>query len=393
MTTELRTASDDQRSADPIRLLSRPLLRVLVIDVCALTTLYLLLAALPLYVAAKGTSGAGAVTAALMWSTLVAEFATPWLVARFGYRLTLAVAIGLIGIPSLLLGYVANLPAILAVCVVCGLGFGVVGVGAGALAASLLPAERRGEGLGLIGAATGAPGVIGLPLGVWLAGHVGFSAAFSAAGAATLIAMVVVPRLPHATIDRGARVSVLGDLRSRALVGPAAVFVAATCAAGIVVAFLPIALGHRSATLATVGLLVQGVAATLSRWWVGRLSDRRGAARFLLPGLIATIAGVFLLIAFANSTVLLIAMVLFGVGFGIVENSTLTLMVERVRPTQYAAANAVWNLAYDGGWGLGAAAFGLIAVHTGYATAFAITGALITVALFPAVSEGRRPRP
>ena len=41
----------------------------------------------------------------------------------------------------------------------------------------------------------------------------------------------------------------------------------------------------------------------------------------------------------------------------------------------------MWNLAYDGGMGLGAAGFGVLAVHTGYPAAFALTAALLLTAL------------
>jgi hypothetical protein len=44
-------------------------------------------------------------------------------------------------------------------------------------------------------------------------------------------------------------------------------------------------------------------------------------------------------------------------------------------------ASALWNLAYDAGYDAGPAVFGLIFVRTGYPAAFALTGALILVAL------------
>jgi hypothetical protein len=41
--------------------------------------------------------------------------------------------------------------------------------------------------------------------------------------------------------------------------------------------------------------------------------------------------------------------------------------------------SALWNLAYDGGMGLGGAGFGLVAAMTGYPWAFALTGMLIAL--------------
>src|SRR6266567_8711549 len=52
-------------------------------------------------------------------------------------------------------------------------------------------------------------------------------------------------------------------------------------------------------------------------------------------------------------------------------------------------ASALWNLAYDAGYGAGPAVFGLICACTGYPAAFALTGALILAALRPPSASAR----
>jgi hypothetical protein len=47
----------------------------------------------------------------------------------------------------------------------------------------------------------------------------------------------------------------------------------------------------------------------------------------------------------------------FGLGFGVAQNSTQTLMYDRVPESGHSAVSALWNLAYDGGMGVGAAGF------------------------------------
>ena len=56
---------------------------------------YWLLSVVPLYAASVGAGaiGAGEVTGVLMFSTVATELATPWLLARFGYRLVFGVAL------------------------------------------------------------------------------------------------------------------------------------------------------------------------------------------------------------------------------------------------------------------------------------------------------------
>ena len=84
----------------------------------------------------------------------------------------------------------------------------------------------------------------------------------------------------------------------------------------------------------------------------------------------------------------LAGMALFGTGFGIIQNATLVLMIDRMPASGLGTASALWNLAYDAGYGAGPAVFGLFAGRTGYPAAFALTG-LLMLAVLPA---GRRAR-
>ena len=68
------------------------------------------------------------------------------------------------------------------------------------------------------------------------------------------------------------------------------IFAAATVAAGVLDSFLPLARGIPS-NLASAALLVQAIAATLSRWQAGRHGDRYGHARLLIPALAVAALG------------------------------------------------------------------------------------------------------
>jgi len=84
----------------------------------------------------------------------------------------------------------------------------------------LIPARRRGEGLALVGLVSGIPSVAALPLGVWLAGHLGYRAVFAAGGLAALAGLASLPWLPGAPAAiRATRADgMLAALRNAALV-------------------------------------------------------------------------------------------------------------------------------------------------------------------------------
>ena len=158
--------------------------------------------------------------------------------------------------------------------------------------------------------------------------------------------------------------------------------------------FLPLVKGIPS-NLASAALLAQAVTATFSRWQAGKHGDRYGHARLLIPALAAAALGMAALIAQGTPLMVFAGVALFGAGFGVIENATFALLIERLPE---ARASALWNLAYDAGYGAGPAAFGLICVHAGYPAAFALTSALILAAVPVALRERKagplkNPRP
>ncbi len=379
----------------PGPLISRPLLVRFVSIAATATSFYLLLSAVPLYARSAGasTGTAGLTTTALTMSSVAAYLVTPRLMARYGSRLMLAAGLLALGLPALALAGPANIALIMAVCVIRGVGFAITCVAGGALTVSLIPPQRRGEGLALVGVVSGIPSVAALPLGVWLAGHVGYRPVFAVGGLAALAGLASVPWLPGSRMPAGGSTGpadgIAATLRNPALVRPAATFSATTMAIGIIVTFLPLAVTRSGADVAALALLCQPAAAMAGRWLAGRHGDRRGSAMLLAPGVLIAAAGMLTLSLAAIPAAAIAGAAVFGLGFGVTQNATQTLMYDRVAESGYGAVSAMWNLAYDGGMGLGAAGFGVLATRTGYPAAFALTAALIPAALLGAARRGR----
>jgi predicted MFS family arabinose efflux permease len=388
------TTDTAPRAAPRATLLTRPMVLLCSASFGAMICFYLLLSVVPQYATSIGASGIGAgfATGALMLSTVATELATPRIVARFGYRITLAAGLALLGAPALALTIAHTMPAILAICLVRGAGLAIIVVVGGSLVASIVPPERRGEGLGLYGFIVNVPAVVGLPLGVWLAAHAGYPTVFIIAGLGALAGIAAVPGLPAVEAPAHEEpVGVLAGLLTPALARPAIVFSATAMAAGVIVTFLPLAAIHASGNIIATALLVQAAASTLSRWYAGRLGDRLGHAALLVPGVLLATIGMAALILIASTPAIMIGMVLFGIGFGITQNATLTLMFDRVSPSGYDAVSAVWNVGYDAGLGIGAVAFGVVSTHTGYPIAFALLSAFMLAMLAPAWYDRAKP--
>jgi len=377
-------------TAVPARLLSVPLAATFLAEFASLTSFFLLVSVMPMLAAVAGASsaGAGLITGSLLLGTVAAEAAAAAAISRFGYRMVLAAGAVLLGAPALAMLAREPEAVMVSVSLVRGFGFGLCGVATGALTAKLLPPERRGEGLGLLGIVSGIPAIAALPAGIWLAGHHLAVPAAAMAAAAGLLPLAVIRWLPGAQEAR--RTDRARARGSRRIAGAALrlplIFAAATVAAGVLDSFLPLAKGIPS-NLSSAALLVQAIAATLTRWQAGRHGDRYGQARLLIPALTGAALGMAAMMVLGSPVVIFAGMVLFGAGFGVIENATFALLIEQLPE---AKASALWNLAYDAGYGAGPAVFGLICVRTGYPAAFALTGALI-LAVVPAALRERSP--
>src|SRR6476661_6561444 len=396
------------------RLVSARFAAALLSSFGALTSFYLLLSVTPMYAmsAGAGSAGAGLVTGSLMLTTVLAEFASPRLLGRFGYRAVFAAGALLLGGPAPALLLPHSMATIIAVSVARGIGFGLATVVLGALVAASVPAERRGEGIGLAGVVACVPAIVALPSGVWLAQNTGYAIVIAISAISALAPLAATPWLAdpgdtgpagqqagngHGETGSGhaetetAPVGLLSSLRSGGMLRPGLVFAATTIAAGVVASFLPLAAGV-SAGVATLGLFAQALTATASRWWAGRRGDRHGHAGLLIPGLLIAAAGMASLIWVSAPAAVIAGMCLFGIGFGIAQNVTFALMIDRAPGSGYGTASALWNLAYDAGYGTGPIVFGVFVAYTGYPVAFALTGLLILAALLPAVRDRAQQR-
>ena len=369
-------------SRSPI--LSRALLLRFVSIVAGSIGFYLPLAVIPMFADAAGSrTAAGLANGALLLATVAGELATPRLVGRVGYRWALAAGLILLGAPTLVLLGCSSFPVIVVVNAMRGVGFAVTVVAGGALTAALIPDERRGEGLAIVGLVGGIPSLIALPFGTCAAGRWGFDLVFVLTAAAPLAAVATVPGLPRREASAEPQHGVVQGLRNGAIVRPATIFAASAAAAGVVVTYLPLAVAAHAAWMA---LLLQPAAATAGRWVAGRLGDRRGQVRLLVPGVALSIIGITAIAVTPSTTLVIAGAVAFGAGFGVLQNATLSLMYAHVPAAGYGAVSAVWNAGYDAGMAAGAIGVGLLVTTTGFSAAFLITAA----AMLPALVMARR---
>jgi predicted MFS family arabinose efflux permease len=363
-------------------LLTRPVVLLTLVAFAALVGFQLLLSVVPLYAdqAGGGSSGAGLATAVFMLSTVLTQIQMPRILGRYGYRRTLAAGLLFLGVPALFYAYAQTLVPILAVTLLRGVGFGIITVVFAALVVELAPPGRRGEALGLIGIAITLPNIFCNALGLWLVGQFGYGIVFLLGGLAPLLGLVMVIGIrAAASAEEGGGAGFFAGLGRASLLRIFLLFAATTMAGGVVLTFLPLAVPGPGVFSAASALLIVGVTSTASRWWAGRFGDRSDPRLLLAPGLLACAAGMVCLPL--GGVILLAGAVLFGTGFGLLQNATLILMMGRVSKSEYGLGSTLWNAAFDTGTGIGAFSFGFVISAVGFSWSFFICSALVASAL------------
>lgn len=362
----------------------------------------LLMPIAPLWAARGGAdeAGVGSVTGVFMLFTVLVQLFVPAALRRFGWTPVLVAGLILLGAPSPAHLLSDELLPILGLAAVRGAGFAILTVCGSSAVAELVEPARRGRAIGAFGLGIAAPQVLLLPAAPWLAEHLGPALVFAVATIPIVGILFAVPlgrRLdalpPHPEPEHAHT----GLRRYLGLLPPMLLLLGVTLAGGALITFVP--QFEIPALAATIGLLLLTGLAALSRWGVGHIADRVGAARILWPFVIITAAGMTLIawsVAGAERTAaLLVGMALVGIAYGALQNLTLGVAFEAVPRRDQVVASAVWNIGFDAGTGLGAVVVGALASAFAFPPALLVAAALSLLTLplaFLGLRDRRRPK-
>ena len=197
-----------------------------------------------------------------------------------------------------------------------------------------------------------------------------------------MLAVGAVTRLPH--LHPRPAGTARGRLPLSVRLVPWLSIATVAAAFGGVSSLLPIAIAERASLAGGVLAVVSG-AAVCGRYAAGSFSDRVGVGRALMPALAFTCGGLALFAVAARNgdwIVLVCAAVMFGFGFGAVQNESLVMIFTAAGPARFGAASAGWNIGFDAGTGFGSLTLGAVASVAGYSWVFAV--AAMAVAVVPA---------
>jgi MFS family permease len=158
---------------------------------------------------------------------------------------------------------------------------------------------------------------------------------------------------------------------------------------GPVIAFIAIFARQRGVDNPGLFFTVQAIGLMVSRTFSGRLSDRRGRAFVLIPGLLSIAIGLLLLPFVHNLVELLLSAAFIGMGFGSSQPATMALTVDLVSPDQRGMAISTYFLGFDGGISMGTFVLGAIVTKFGFNAAWAVSASCVLIGLFGLVRASK----
>jgi MFS family permease len=361
--------------------MTRALWRLWSASVVFFLSFFLLLGALPVYLrdAGLGDAAIGIVIGAFAAASMLTKPVAGWAADRFGRRpLLLAGAARFVVAPPLYLA-AAGVVALVGVRLLHGLGMGLYPTAASTMAADAAPAARRGEVLGLFGAAASLALAVGPLAGTVLAARLGYSALFAAALACAALALALCAGVPESRPATAPGPFRLAASLSRGAVHPASIALLAMGIYGALVAFLPL---HAATGGLEAGpfFLVYAVVLTAVRSPAGRLADRAGRRPVAAAGLALTAVAVAVLAAVPGQAGLLAGGALYGAAFGTAQSALVAWCVDTAAPAERGRTMATFQMAVELGIAAGSAGAGLVVAAAGFTATFAAAAVVAAVA-------------
>jgi MFS family permease len=242
----------------------------------------------------------------------------------------------------------------------------------------VIPESRRAEGIGYWGMATMLATAVSPGVGLWMYDRGWVWLCLGTAFLNVVMAAIAWHLPPDTTV--AARLS-RDRLIGRGLVEWRVVAVTITlflCSFGYggITSFIAVRCDELGIAPRSIFFISFAATVFVTRVFSGRLADRVGHRRFLLPCLALVTVGLAATAAARNRTELVLAAAVFGLGFGNQYPAFVGHVIKFVDPSRRGAAFGGILAAFDTGVGTGSIGVGAMAARIGFGPAFGVAAGL-----------------
>jgi len=240
-----------------------------------------------------------------------------------------------------------------------------------------IPETRRAEGIGYWGMSTMLAVAMAPTVGFWMYRH-GWAWLCAEATLLNLLMAGIAFSLPETDVAaRMSRERFFGPhLVEWRVVAMALSLFVVSFGYGGVTSFVAVYAEEQGIVPKGVFFTTFALVVVLTRIVSGRLADRVGHRHVLMPCLALACSGLALLPFARTRALMILAALVFGLGFGNMYPSFVAHVVKHVDPSRRGAAFGGILAAFDTGIGTGSIAIGALAEHFGFPVAFGVAALL-----------------
>lgn len=363
-----------QASRPRVRLWTRDLVLVILVNLCVFTNHIMSLSTFPFYVQSLGGTEAvsGACAAFFCPVAVVCRPFVGWWLDNGARRAVLVVGLLLLGLSPV--GYLLTpaLSVAIAFRMLHGAALSLSNSTTATVASDVIARPRFTEGMGYFGMATALASAIAPALGLALMEQAGFGALYATAAGIALLGLVLFMgvRVPRVEVPRK-RLSLRGLVNRSSL--------PATCTMpvfmftfGALENFVAIFAANEGLPSGSLYFVIMSVALLLVRVTLGKLVDERGEAVFVYTGNAAMLAALLLLALAPCTATFVVSAALAGYAFGGLEPALQSMAVHTATNEERGSTNSTFLCGYDIGYGLGGGIAGVLITSLGYGAMWAV---------------------
>jgi MFS family permease len=350
------------------------------------TAFYILLPTLPVFLTQQlkiDERQTGIILAVYTLAALIIRPFAGYLIDRYGRKLFYISSILLFSVIFIVYPLAGLFMWILIVRFMHGMAWGVATTTGSTLIVDIIPATRRGEGIGLYGLSMTIPMALGPFTGLLIARDNNFTFMFLSAGIISFVGFLLTIWIKYPSIP----VIVTKKFSWRNLLEKSAFPVTfnlllVNISYGGLVSFISIYALNTGIGYTGIFFLIFAGGITLARLYMGKFFDRNGPKILAIGGILFLITGHLILGLILNTSGFLTAAFMLGLGSGIVFPTFQAMVNNLVPPHRRGAANSTLFSGLDLGIGLGMLITGLLAQSIGLPHTYLLFSALNMVALF-----------
>ena len=367
------------------KLWSKEFITLSVINFLATLVYFLLIVTIAKYAVSEfnvSTSTAGLASSIFIIGSLVGRLGAGQFIGKLGSKKTLLLGLIAFLITTFLYFATFSITILLVYRLLQGIAVGLVGTATGTIIAQILPANRRGEGIGYFSLSAILATAVGPYIGLFLLEHFdGFNSIFTFNAILAVIVVIIFFFIKFpATLAKPvnsvkAKTTTNSGILSKFIEPNALPISFVALVVGLAYSGVLSFMSFYTAEINLVEIgsyffLIYAAVIIVTRPFTGKLLDSRGANVIIYPGLIIFAIGMYAFSSATSSMVFVLAAICIGIGYGNFTSVAQAIAVKVTPRERIGLATSTFFILYDIGLGFGPYVLGKLVPSMGYRTIF-----------------------